>query len=419
MPTVAYLANQFPAAVEPYVGEEIRELRRRGVRVISGSVRKPGHFVGHSEDAPDICIELIGLKTLLRALGLGFRRWNCLSELLMRILLNGNESLDRRLKALAHTWLGACYAVLLREQDVRHIHVHHGYFGSWIGMVAARLLGAGFSMTLHGSDLLVNGAYLDVKLRNCLLCVTISEYNQRFILQNFPVINRKAVVVSRLGVVAPPSGVRLTGFASQRARFTLLAAGRLHTIKNLPFLVHACARLRDLGLDFDCVIAGEGPAREHLELLIRGNRLYDRVSLLGHVPRDEMSSIYRSADLFVLTSLSEGIPVVLMEAMANGTIVLAPSITGIPELVIANRTGFLFKAGDLDDFVNNVMSLQAKMRSGSDNSSSQVDRMRQEAQLHVSHHFNHQKNLERFADIFLQAVAPHDWSPSHADPVLQ
>ena len=67
--------------------------------------------------------------------------------------------------------------------------MHHGYFGSWIGMVAARLLGVSFSLTLHGSDLLLDGAYLDTKLENCRFCVTISEYNRRYILEHFPRID--------------------------------------------------------------------------------------------------------------------------------------------------------------------------------------------------------------------------------------
>ena len=69
-----------------------------------------------------------------------------------------------RARALLHTWMGACLALRLAGQGVQHIHLHHGYFSSWVAMVAARLLHIGFSMTLHGSDLLVNRAYTDVKL---------------------------------------------------------------------------------------------------------------------------------------------------------------------------------------------------------------------------------------------------------------
>src|ERR1700730_6519805 len=269
MLTVAYLANQFPAAVEPYVREEIEELRRRGVQVIPGSVRRPDMA---QREPPKTLAEpnILGLQpiqvlTLLRALGLAARRWKRIAGLLARVLLRGEESPKRRLKALLHTWLGAYYAVQLHHRGVDHIHVHHGYFGAWIAMVAARLLGVIYSLTLHGSDLLLNGAYLDTKLENCRLCVTISEYNRRYILEHFPAIDPGQGVCSRLGVDVPEQAE--SRVSRSRHTFTLLAVGRLHAVKDHAFLMRACARLCAQELDFECPIAGEGPERQRLASL--------------------------------------------------------------------------------------------------------------------------------------------------------
>lgn len=188
MLTVAYLANTFPSVVEPYVVEEIKELRRRGVRVIPGSVwRTRGEQ--SVECAPEIVLQPLRLIVLLRVVGLCWRRWKTIVPLVARILLRGGEGPLLRAKALVHTWMGACYAAMLAGRGVEHIHVHHGYFGSWIGMVAARLLGVGFSMTLHGSDLLLHSSYLDVKLDCCVLCATVSEYNRQYILNRYPWID--------------------------------------------------------------------------------------------------------------------------------------------------------------------------------------------------------------------------------------
>ena len=201
MLTVAYLANQFPSPVEPYVGEEIEELRRRGVRVVTGSVRKT-----RSEASKRVrlrlCCSRLSAIVLLRAAWLCLRRWKRISPRDVRVIFRGREGPLQRVKALLHTWLGACYAVLLESRGVEHIHVHHGYFGSWIAMVAARLLDVGFSMTLHGSDLLLHGSYLDVKLENCAFCLTVSEYNRRYILEHYPGVDAEKLVVSRLGVEA-------------------------------------------------------------------------------------------------------------------------------------------------------------------------------------------------------------------------
>jgi colanic acid/amylovoran biosynthesis glycosyltransferase len=270
MLTVAYLANQFPAPVEPYVGEEIQELRRRGVRVIAGSVRRPNaaNLAANANVGwESLCIEPVRFLILARALLLAVRRWKRISRLLGRALLRGKETPRLRLKALLQTWLGAYYAVLLQETGVDHIHVHHGYFGSWIGMVAAQLLGTSFSMTLHGSDLLVHRVYLDTKLSHCRFCITISEYNRRYILQHFPAIDPKIIILSRLGVDPKPSRFARKSIGAKRPNFTLLTAGRLHAVKKHPFLVHACARIRDNKLDFKCAIAGEGKERQHNEYI--------------------------------------------------------------------------------------------------------------------------------------------------------
>jgi len=426
--TVAYLANQFPVAVEPYVGEEIQELRQRGVEVIPGTVRKseavPRGAIGADTRQGVLCLQRVRALTLLRALGFAAWRWKRIAGLLTRILWRGKESPTRRLKALLHTWLGAYYAVLLQGCGVDHIHVHHGYFGSWIAMVAARLLGVSFSLTLHGSDLLLDGAYLDTKLKNCRFCLTISEYNRRYILEHFPAIDPGSIVVSRLGVDAPQHSELPLRAHRIHHTFTLLAVGRLHAVKDYAFLIRACARLRRSGLEFECAIAGEGPERQHLELLIRENRLQDRLILLGHVPRPQMGSIYRRADVVVLTSRSEGIPLVLMEAMARGRIVLAPAITGIPEIVVAGETGFLYAPGALEDFVARILFLQELTCREDGKAVSRLDWIRHAARVQVLNNFSRRENLTRFGDQFLQLIANQefarqDWSPPDEDFVLQ
>lgn len=435
MLTVAYLANLFPSAVEPYVIEEIKELRRRGVRVIAGSVRTP------VEDAPamrcktEVVLQPLTTVILLRAAWLCLRQWQALLPFLARISFCGREGPLQRMKALAHTWLGACYAVRLQGRGIDHIHVHHGYFGSWIAMVAARLLGVEFSMTLHGSDLLLHGTYLDVKLANCSLCLTVSEYNRNFILQHYPAVDAERVVVARLGVDLPERVI--TREKVKGESYSLLAVGRLHAVKDHAFLVRACAELRERDVNFECLIAGEGPERRHLEKLIRKCGLEGRVRLLGHVGRDDLNALYARADVVVLTSRSEGIPLVLVEAMARGKIVLAPAITGIPELVLPGKTGFLYPSRALDEFVDRLEFIRsftnrsplirppmrprssAERRAQLSSEVLELDWIRHAARVQVLHNFNRSKNLESFGDVFLQRVARQTESMTHEDFILQ
>lgn len=424
MLTVAYLANEFPSAVEPYVTEEIDELQRRGVRIVAGSVLRTKYIPGVG-CVPEVILVPPKLEVALSALWLCLRQWRRLVPLISRVIFQGREKIRQRIRALIHTFLGACYAATLAGRNVDHIHAHHGYLGSWIAMTAGQLLDVGFSVTLHGSDLLLQGAYLDVKLKQCSFCLTISEYNKQFILDRCLGIDPRKVVVSRLGVEVPEER-ELPKSRRAGERFTLLSVGRLHAIKNHAFLVRACARLVSSGMDIECLIAGEGPERNRLETLIQELQLEHRVTLLGHVVREQLGSLYSRANVVVLTSRSEGIPLVLMEAMARSKIVVAPAITGIPELVIGGKTGLLYEPGSLNDLVDCLMFVQSAWRRNagdSDRDTNQrplkLDWIRHAARVQVQHNFNKKPNLESFADSFLRRAAAKSKAFSDEDLILQ
>ncbi len=425
--TIAYLANQFPCPVEPYVGEEIEELRRRGIQVVTGSVRKPPM----GAETPDVVLRSLSAILVVRAAWLCVQRWNKVLPLIASALVSGRENPWRRLKAFAHTFLGACYAVLLETHRVEHIHVHHGYFGSWIAMTAAKLLDVGYSMTLHGSDLLLHGAFLDAKLERCDFCITVSEYNRRFILEHYPKVDPAKIAVMRLGVDVPAlKAPRSLQKEAQGEPFTLLAVGRLHAVKNHAFLVRACALLQALDIRFECFIAGDGPERRHLESLIQKCGLEGSVNLLGHVPREQMDSLYGRADVVTLTSRSEGIPLVLMEAMARGRLVLAPAITGIPELVVPGKTGFLYKPESLEDFVDRLLFIHSLLRAQTScprrsryphmrSAVQLLDWVRYGAQVQIRHNFNREQNLQSFGNAILKRIAVRSEIIPHENFVLQ
>ena len=437
--TIAYIANEFPSPLEPYVMDEITELRRRGVEVIccSGKRVSPDSLV-LTERAfwkETRYFQPLSDDDLVRALGrLASNRHN-LWQLLRPLVWEGGDSPARRIRSLGHTVMGAALAEQLAPLEVEHIHAHHGYFASWMALTAARLLGIGFSFTLHGSDLLQRADLLTAKLKACQFCVTVSDYNRRYILRNFPSTPPEKVVVQRLGVdrmrswptSAPtaeenleadlghdergPSASLRAGSApsSHQQRFCLLSVGRLHRVKDYHFLIEGCAALRDQGLDFLCWIVGEGPERLALERHIVTRGLQGEVRLIGHVPRSALRSYYRYADLVVMTSKSEGIPVVLMEAMSQAKLVLAPAITGIPELVEHGRTGFLYQPASLPDFVSAVMWIHSHKAS--------LSEIQRAAAASIAASFNRQRNLRAFAEQFLTRISPSDGN--HAHPVLQ
>jgi glycosyltransferase involved in cell wall biosynthesis len=271
-------------------------------------------------------------------------------------------------------------------------------------------------MTLHGSDLLLHPAYLDTKLKHCKFCVTISEFNRRHILERHPAVRSDKVVVRRMGVDPGTNNPPASQSFREKRSLVMLAVGRLHPVKDHVFLVRACRLLKDRDVPFACVIAGDGPQRAAIEALIRDLDLLAEVRLVGHLSRQHLDAHYARADLVVLTSRSEGIPLVLMEAMAHGRPVLAPAITGIPELVLHGTNGFLYRPGSLEDFVARVATVH--------HSQSVLGPLGRAARQHVLQHFNLEQNLAAFCNLLLKRVSPVHTNRtveqhSYENPILQ
>ena len=128
-----------------------------------------------------------------------------------------------------------------------------------------------------------------------------------------------------------------------------------------------------------------------MESLIQALDLVAEVTLPGYIDRQVLYRFYRETDLFVLTSKSEGLPIVLMEAMLNETLVLAPDINGIPEIVLNGRTGFLYPSGNADAFISKIRFIRDEFES--------LTHIAKMARRHVSDKFDKQKNMDRFAEL--------------------
>jgi glycosyltransferase involved in cell wall biosynthesis len=266
------------------------------------------------------------------------------------------KGLGRRLFLVFYFAEAVVLARELHRRGLRHVHVHHANNAAIVAMLAARYLRVGYSLTAHGSDVLLERDLLEDKLRHAAFAVAVSEYN------------RAAMLSCGISPDSPPihvvhTGVELDRFAPGEARpphdLDLLSVGRLHEVKAFPDLLRACHRLTRDGLVFRCRIVGDGPSRARLERLRDELGLEDRVEFVGPVGHDELPGYYRESDVFVMASRSEGIPVVLMEAMACGLPVVATDITGIPELVEHGKSGLLVPPGDPDRLARAVAELAA------------------------------------------------------------
>jgi len=282
---------------------------------------------------------------------------------------------------LKHTWRSANKLIgslaifpktvyFARQMDVAgitHIHAHFANHPATAALLIHRLAGIPFSFTAHGSDLHRNRCLLREKAAAAQFVVTISQYNRQVILAHCGAAVQRKLAVIHCGVdtqVFRPAAGASSDPAGQPSRaLRILSIGTLHEVKGHRYLIEACAQLRQRGVNFVCHIIGDGPDRQPLQDQILRGGLADHVHLLGPRTRAEIVSRVQQADVLAAPSVfsqsgrREGIPVVLMEAMACGLPVVASAISGIPELVGDGQTGTLVPPGDAHALADALQNL--------------------------------------------------------------
>jgi len=252
-----------------------------------------------------------------------------------------------RPKILFQAFAALALARRLRSRRIEHLHAHMAHVPTTIAMYAACQLGVPFSFTGHAADIFRDRALLQVKLERAAFVACISEWHRRFYRRLAPVRAERLPVV-RCGVNVNtflPSGIETDG--SQ-----ILAVGRLVSKKGFDVLIESVARLVERGLKVSCDVVGDGPERGKLERLCRDRGLEDTVRFHGALANERIRRMMQQAGVFVLPCRvahdgdRDGIPVVLMEAMACGLCVIAGDIPSIRELVVDGETGIMVAPGD-------------------------------------------------------------------------
>jgi colanic acid/amylovoran biosynthesis glycosyltransferase len=240
-------------------------------------------------------------------------------------------------------------ALAMVDEGVEHVHCHFANHPALAGWLIHRLVGIPYSFTAHGSDLHVDRTMLPTKVAEAAFVVTISGDNRNVIEHAAGSRAVGKVEVIHCGV-DPAAFEQVERTADGPLR--IVAIGTLHEVKGQAHLIDACRRLAERGIDFTCRFIGEGPDRDALAARIERSGLTDRVQLVGRMTSDGVAAELAAADVLVAPSVPtrggkrEGIPVVLMEAMATGLPVVASRLSGIPELVTDGVDGLLVPPGD-------------------------------------------------------------------------
>jgi colanic acid/amylovoran biosynthesis glycosyltransferase len=350
---IAHVMSRFPKISETFILDEILELERLGfsVEVFALVRERPSVVHPHAEALlPRVHFGIPVSGEALAAQLYWLRRrprrylsawWGC---------LRGNMRSPRFLcRALVAVPVAAAFARDMERLAVEHVHAHYATHPTLVAWVVQRLTDLPYSFTVHAHDLYVDRAMLHEKLERASFAVAVSEFNRRLLERVEPTSAPGKVFVVRTGVEPRVFHARRR---PDTRRLRVVCVASLEPYKGHAYLVEACALARAAGVQLECLLVGEGPERRTIERLVAARGLVDIVQLVGARPRTDVSELVATADLFVLPSVvmpngkMEGLPVVIMEAMAAGTPVVASAISGVPELIEDGVTGLLVPERD-------------------------------------------------------------------------
>jgi glycosyltransferase involved in cell wall biosynthesis len=359
---IAYLVSQYPAPSHTFIRREVAALRALGIDVQTFSIR-PAECQSDEDRAEEArTCYVLGppwwpvARDLALTLARRPGRW--LSALVgcLRHRLPGPVDF---LKSFAYFAEAMRLAAELERRGIGHLHNHFANAASHVGLAVTRYLGTGWSMALHGlGDL--SGPRLPLlaeKVAACRFVISVTHFGVEQTRAHVRPEDWPKLQVARCGIEVdrlPP--IRRTPAAPGQP-IEILSVGRLSPEKGHLGLLQAFQKaLRD-GLDARLVLVGGGPDEAAIRRAIADRGLGERVELRGRQPEAAVLQAMSRAHLFVMSSLMEGLPVVLMEALAMELPVIAPAITGIPELVVHQQTGLLFQAGQWDELAARLVEL--------------------------------------------------------------
>ena len=297
---IAYIVNVFPKFSETFIANEIAELKRRGVEIAILSRRSPVEGLRH------------------------------------------NVVTDNDLEALT------CYGEksflpFLKKFRPQLIHAHFATQPTELARRLSRVLNIPYSLTAHCYDIYRRPAadFAD-RCRSASAVVTVSEANARYMTETL------GAPAGNLSII--PCGVDTDWFKpklrSHAKAPLLVCASRMQAHKNLPVLLHACALLRARGLWFRCAVLGDGDDRAKLEALRTDLGLDEVVQFQGLTSQEDVRTWWREASVGLLTSLAEGMPVSLMEALSCAVPVVATAVGGVPEMIKPGVNGYVVPIDD-------------------------------------------------------------------------
>ncbi|EDN66748.1 glycosyl transferase, group 1 family protein [Beggiatoa sp. PS] len=382
-----------------FILREIRTLRTLGFDIRTASINSPDHrpnqltAVEREEEAQTYYIKPDGIIGALKA-----HFYTIFTQPLSYLrgfwfaLRLGKWDLKKNLYGCFYFIEAVMVGQWMRREQCSHLHIHLGTSSSTVGLIVKHTFPITFSMTIHGpADFYdIPGYYLIQKILDATFICCISHFTRSQLMAWSPPSCWDKLEVSRLGV--DPNQFTPRPFRQQPEPFEILCVGRLVPEKGQFILIQAVTNILAQKRQLRLRIVGDGPERQTLEDEVKKQGLTEQIIFEGAVNQDQILEFYNGADVFVLASFAEGLPIVLMEAMSMEIPCITTNITGIPELMINGKEGLLVPASATKALIEAILLLMdnPKLR----------DQIGQAGRQRILEHYDLQANVNKLADIF-------------------
>jgi len=359
---IGYLVSQYPAVNHTYILREIRELRRLGWDVHVASIRPDSRPLyqltaeEREERAATWSVKTQGVGGALRAHCAVLVRHtpSYVIGILYAVRLGGG-GLSKTFRNFLYFTEALIAGRWMLSRGLKHMHIH---FASTVGLFVEKVFPVTISITVHGPAEFedAKSVYLPEKIEAAAFICAISSFGRSQLMKASNPCYWHKIELVPLGIdpdIFAPMGAASLG----RARFEVISVGRLDPVKAQHILIDAIAGLVQDRPRVRLRLVGEGPDRPSLMRHIVERGLSGNVSLEGALNQDQLRILYQESDVFALASFAEGVPVVLMEAMAMEIPCVAPWIAGIPELIQNEVDGLLVAPSDVGQLSNAIRRL--------------------------------------------------------------
>lgn len=397
---LAYVIGTYPSLTTTFIDREVNSLREQNAGPTIISIRRPSGPLSQDQEALRKLVTYLLPVEISRfvAAHLHFALWRPSRYFgtLLYLLGRPHPGSHTRLRTFLHFAEGVVAARVLDNVGCNHLHAHFADRAATVALVASRLLGVTYSVTAHANDIYVKPILLAEKIAGAAFTATCTAFNKTYLegLLGDEAGRKIHCIYHGLDLRKYQPAVYVPA-----GRPILLSVGQLKEKKGFSCLLKACQILRESGADFECWIVGEGPLRGALTRQIDELGLREIVRLKGSLPHEDVVECYRRASMFVLPCIvggdgdRDGIPNVILEAMAMQLPVVSTRHSGIPEAIEDGVSGLLVPPGDDVALASAIGRLLANP--------GDTNRLGRAGRISVTERFSVDRNVKSLLQLFL------------------